>query len=200
MNSFFSFLLDWLPPPGYRLASSSSSLIPFRFRIFHSWHCPTLCPFPTFPRPSSSSSCFAWPGQPLLIQFDATFIHLFSVCHFYSVLTSTLITLLHAGLALRSRIYISFFTRLAWSTLRIRNADCLRCKQCDNVVAPWGAGISIRIRISISIIEPKVKSELTSATDAISGAINTFFLSLPTFPSVFSSLMRKKPLLGKRKK
>lgn len=99
--------------------------------------------------PHPLASCLARPGQPLLIQFDATFIHLFSVCHFYSVLTSTLITLLHAGLALRSRIYISFFTRLAWSTLRIRNADCLRCKQCDNVVAPWGAGISI------SIIEPE---------------------------------------------
>lgn len=48
---FFFFLLDWLPP-GYRLASSSS-LIPFRFRIFHSWHCPTLCPFTTVARPSS---------------------------------------------------------------------------------------------------------------------------------------------------
>lgn len=91
--------------------------------------------------------------------------------------------------------YIFHFL-LAWPTLRVRNADCLRCKQCDNVVAPWGAGISI----SISIIEPKVKSKLTSASDAISGAINTFFLSLPSFPSVFSSLMRKKPLLGKRKK
>lgn len=53
--------------------------------------------------------------------------------------------------------YIFHFL-LAWPTLRIRNADCLRCKQCDNVVAPWGAGISI----SISIIEPKVKSKLTS--------------------------------------
>lgn len=51
---------------------------------------------------------------PLLIQFDATFIHLFSGCSFYPVLTSTLITLFHAGLPLRSRlcIRISFFTRL----------------------------------------------------------------------------------------
>lgn len=56
-------------------------------------------------------------------------------------------------------------------TLRIRNVDCPRFKQRDNVVAPWGAGISI--------IYPKVKTKLTSATDAISGAINTLALGSP---------------------
>lgn len=38
-----------------------------------------------------------------------------------------------------------FHFLLAWPTLRIRNADCLRFKQCDNVDGPWGAGISISI-------------------------------------------------------
>lgn len=63
----------------------------------------SLVPYPLAAAPSGLANLCSFNLTPHLFTF-------FSVCYFHSVLTSTLITLLHAGLPLRSRIYFIFYS------------------------------------------------------------------------------------------
>lgn len=163
----------------HRHLASSSSLIPFRFRIFHSWHGPTLArlrlslvsqlPLAVFPGASFAYSIWRHIYSPFFGMLLLSLSH-FNFNYFVTCRTAPTQSPMHT--------YFIFYSPRP--TLRIRNVACPALSILIMLSLPGVQGC-------ISIIYPKVKTKLTSATDAISGAINT--LALGCCPALFRTWM-----------